>query len=66
LKGENAKRSNPKPVSTLKMLGIRLHRYSEPSFSVEKKEVQQTLEKLKQGHDEETNEVYNLMACKIG
>jgi hypothetical protein len=39
LKGESAKRANPTPVSTLKMLGIRLHRYSEPSFSVEKKEV---------------------------
>jgi len=52
-----------KDVNTLKMLGIRLHKYSEPGFNVKKEEVSRTLGKMKEKHTEETNEVYNLIAC---
>jgi hypothetical protein len=52
-------------VNTLKMLGIRLHKYSEPGYNVKKEEVNLTLGKMKEKHTEETNEVYNLIACQI-
>jgi hypothetical protein len=57
-------KQNPaKDVNTLKMLGIRLHKYSEPSYKVGKDDITKTLGKIKEKHTEETNEVYNLIAC---
>ena len=61
----SSKDTQSKDVNTLKMLGIRLHKYSEPGYGINKDDVKITLGKIKEKHTEETNEVYNLIACQI-